>query len=142
MLIKVDFYLLQEPTWVESRLFICRLIAKIYKQKQHKIYVRVDSAENAQLVYDSLWTFNDISFIPHQMAEETEITAPIVIGTDAPDGEFDIIMNLTQNAADPGNASRILEVIPNDETLKTVGRRKYKHYQAKEYDLSAHNIDE
>lgn len=143
MPIKVDFYLLQEPSWIESRLFISRLLAKIYKQKQHTVYVHVDSAENAQLLYDSLWTFNDISFIPHQMAAETEITAPIVIGTELAKDKYDILMNLTPNAvANHDNVTRILEVIPNDETLKAAGRKKYKHYQKAEYDLTVHNIDE
>ncbi len=143
MPIKVDFYLLQEPSWFDCRLYICRLLAKIYKQKQHKIYVHVDSAENAQLFYDSLWTFNDISFIPHQMADETEITAPIVIGTESPKDQYDILVNLTPNAVvNFDNATRILEIIPNDDALKAAGRKKYKHYQQVECDLSVHNIDE
>lgn len=144
MPIKVDFYLLTAASLADSRLFICRLLAKIYKQKQYKVYVYVDSAANAQLLYDSLWTFNDISFVPHQLySEHAQMTAPIIIGTELPKGEYDILVNLTAEVlADCAGLSRILEIIPNDEELKTAGRKKYKDCLEKDHTLATHKIEQ
>lgn len=119
----IDFYLLPYNSIAECGTLICRLIEKAYHQK-HQIYVYTASDKDTKKFDDLLWTFRDISFVPHP--------GPVQISHIIPTQEYnDILINLTPGPLDfYANFNRILEIIPNNPELKTAGRKKYKYYQA------------
>jgi DNA polymerase-3 subunit chi len=129
----IDFYLLPCNSIDECGTLICRLIEKAYNQK-HKIFVYTASAEHTQKFNDLLWTFRDISFVPHP--------GPVQINHTVPTQEYnDILINLTPDPLNfYTNFKRILEIIPNNPELKTAGRKKYKYYQAEGCKILARDI--
>jgi DNA polymerase-3 subunit chi len=133
----IDFYLLTYPNMDASSIYICRLSEKAYKT-HHQVYIYTASDEEARKLNELLWTFRDISFVPHSIDKP----APIQIGsTKPPTSQNDILINLTPEApAFYADFNRILEIIPNNTTLKAAGRKKYKYYQEHSCKLKTHNI--
>ncbi|MES2998221.1 MAG: DNA polymerase III subunit chi [Pseudomonadota bacterium] len=147
----VDFYLLNTPDKKEIYRFLCRLVDKAYQQ-QHHTYIHTNSLEEAQRLDDLLWTFRDISFIPHQIGETTtlscnsqhtlQLPVSVTIGTDKPKlPSNDIVFNLTQEVPHFFfEFSRIIEMVSEEKTNKTQARKKYKAYKEQHYSLTTHNI--
>jgi DNA polymerase III subunit chi len=139
-MINVDFYLLSEPSITACGRSVCRLVEKIYKDKK-RVYIYVDSDKTAQYFNDLLWTFGDISFVPHNIYEENiNSSVPIQIGcVPDPKNHNEILINLTENVPTSyANFQTLLEIIPGDETLKVSGRKKYKFYQSQKCVLQVH----
>jgi DNA polymerase-3 subunit chi len=130
----IDFYLLSCNSLDACGVFICRLIEKAYHQG-HQLYIYTVSTQNTQKFNELLWTFRDTSFVPHP--------GPVQIGHSAPPPEYnDILVNLTPEAPSfYANFKRVLEIIANDATLKTAGRKKYKIYQRDGCKLKTHSIN-
>jgi len=107
-------------------------------------YPTMDASEHeAQKLNELLWTFRDISFVPHSIDPHSiDKPAPIQIGSTKPHTSHnDILINLTPEIpAFYANFARILEIIPNNTTLKASGRKKYKYYQEHGCKLKTHNI--
>jgi len=143
MPININFYLLPYPSIEACGLYICRLTEKAYK-KNHRIYIHTSSEHEAKTLNDSLWTFKDISFIPHNIYEENPTSpAPIQIGysEEQPTEYKDILINLTPEIPNfYANFEHILEIIPNNVTAKESSRKKYKFYQQQGCKLETHNI--
>src|SRR5688572_28254355 len=77
---KVDFYLIKENSLETGLNIVCRLLDKAYQQK-HAVYIQVSSEETARILDDLLWTFREDSFIPHNLANQSEIIqSPVLIG--------------------------------------------------------------
>lgn len=144
MPIRVDFYLIKTPTLQASLDFVCRLIEKIYKQGHH-FYIHTSDYSAAKQLNDSLWTFNDISFIPHALhdvALNSTQKTPILIGHDENtkcSGE--ILVNLTSRIPDFfAQFSRIIEIIPSQDELQQSGRERFKIYRSHNCELFTHDL--
>ena len=142
MTIDIDFYLISGQTQEAASVIACRLAEKAYK-KHHQVYLYASSQIEAIKLSDMLWTFNDISFVPHGLYNELPAKpAPVIIGFDQqlPDTS-DILINLTDQLPDfYQNFKRILEIIPNDKELKAHGRKKYKKYQEDNCKITSHDL--
>lgn len=138
----VDFYLLNTPSKENSYRFLCRLVDKAYQQ-QHHSYIYTCSAEETQYLDDLLWTFRDISFIPHQIGEMDHAEPVLVtLGMEKPKKTFtDILFNLTPEVSPFFcEFQRIIEVVSEEKNHKTQARKKYKVYKEQNYQLTTHNI--
>jgi len=128
----IDFYLLTESSLVVAGRYICRLVEKCYQQQQ-RTYIYTDSEKFAYQLNDLLWTFNDTSFIPHNIYEENPNSMALVkIGYTKVDlkDHNDVLINLTESVpAFYKTFKQVVELIPSDELLKTAGRKKYKFYK-------------
>ena len=137
-----DFYLIPANTVTEQWKTACRLLAKAFEHNQDA-YVHVNDAEAAHQFNDLLWTFRDISFVPHQLAfESAEIDAPIKIGYQAPpSGKNNILVNLTDTIPDFSDLfDRIIEIIPQEKTAEINARKRYKIYQQNGRDINTHDL--
>ena len=141
----VTFYLLNTPNPDDVYRVLCRLVDKAFQQQQHA-YIYTNTLEEAQRIDDLLWTFRDISFIPHQIGEITptpdQLPVSITIGTEEPkQAYYDILFNLAHEVPHffP-NFSRIIEMVAEEKSHKTYSRKKYKLYKEKNYALTMHNI--
>jgi DNA polymerase-3 subunit chi len=139
---KAAFYILAEPALKARDLYTCRIIEKAYLAG-HKVYVHVTDLEEAQNFDTQLWTFRDVSFVPHEIYNQNpESDAPVLVGYNtAPNEKKDILINLT--AETPSfyqQFNHIIEVIPNDDKLKKSARKKYKAYQEQDYQMETFNI--
>lgn len=137
---RADFYLLSTPLQ-EINLFVCRLIQKIYLQ-QHSVFVYVQSSTDAIKLDTLLWTFNDISFIPHAVYDATKpMACSVQIGHTVPQNKIEILCNLTQDVPSFHDAfDRIVEIVPQEPESRANARKKYQAYQTLNYQLATHNI--
>ena len=93
---RVDFYILPDRAANSRPLLACRLAEKAYRLG-HRVYIHVESAQQAQYLDDLLWSFRQGSFIPHgitppQPGDDT----PVLIGwQDAPAGATEVLINLS-----------------------------------------------
>lgn len=142
-LVRVDFYLLNSPAEEDKRLFICRLLEKVY-HRGHRIFVVCESQAHAEQMDELLWTFKDDSFIPHNLQGEGPQPPPPVqigFGPDKPRDFHDILVNLSADIPSYFvGFKRIIEVVANDEPAKEVSRNRYRDYRAHRCDLHIHEI--
>lgn len=145
MSVRVDFYLLNSPTLSASHEFICKLIEKVYKQG-HRLYIHAADLAQAKLLNDTLWTFHDISFIPHKLYSDSDAESvqkpPILIGYGQQiKNAGEILLNLT-TAVPPFFAqfARIIEIVPKHDECQQKGREHYKFYRAQGCELFTHDL--
>lgn len=141
---KTAFYILNEVTCKARDLYVCRIIEKAYINN-HSIYVHVANLEEAQNFDTQLWTFRDISFIPHEMYNRTvNSTVPVLIGYDSEIAlTKDMLINLA--IAVPifyQQFNHIIEVVYNDAAVKAAARKRYQVYQNAGYKIETFNIQE
>lgn len=141
----VDFYLLNTLVQEDVYRFICRLVDKVYLL-QKRIYIQVNSDEEGQRLDELLWTFRDISFIPHTYLGVNSTLDPMLsinIATYKPNElEADILFNLSHDIPTYfPEFSRIIEVVSEEKNNKNQSRQKYKFYKAQNCPLTMHTIN-
>jgi DNA polymerase III subunit chi len=141
----VDFYLLNTLAQAAVYRFICRLVDKAYLL-QKRIYIQVNSDEEGQCLDELLWTFRDISFIPHVYLGVNSTFDPMLsvnIATYKPSNlNADILLNLSHEVPIYfPEFSRIIEVVSEEKKNKNQSRQKYKFYKAQNCQLTMHNIN-
>ena len=142
MSLKAAFYILAEPTIKVRDLYACRVIEKAVSSGQ-TVYVHTATMGEAQSFDTQLWTFRDISFIPHEIySPNLNSEAPVLIGYGVvPAGKKDILINLTSKTPSfYQQFDHIIEIIPNDDDLKAVAREQYRVYQNSGYQMETFNI--
>ncbi len=142
---QVDFYILPENG--NQKHFACALIQKAWKQGNN-IFVNTPSESEAAAFDDLLWTFKDISFLPHCLAANNDTeNSPIVIGdnnqtNDQIPDHTTIMLNLTdQMPRDINKLERILEIVAGNEDEKQQARKRYAEYRNQGHELSNHKIE-
>lgn len=140
----VDFYLLNTLEHEDVYRFTCRLVDKAYLL-QKRIYIKVNSHEQGQRLDELLWTFRDISFIPHCYLEVNSAFDPILpvnIAIDKPSElDAEILFNLSHEVPSYfPEFSRIIEVVSAEKENKNQSRQKYKFYKTQNCQLTTHNI--
>ncbi|MDR1057540.1 MAG: DNA polymerase III subunit chi [Coxiellaceae bacterium] len=133
MIAKIAFYILNNDSSLKGRaLYTCRIIEKAYFNN-HKIYIHTSNQEEAQNFDLQLWTFSDISFIPHEIYSlNSNLDVPITIGygEEITPEQKDILVNLTSEVVHSyQHFNHLIEVIPNDDQLKTLARQRFQIYQ-------------
>lgn len=139
----VDFYVLNTRSKEDSYRLACSLIEKAYQQQNHA-YLLTPSLEEAQYLDNLLWTFKDISFIPHHIdaPSDASFPTPIRIGIDKPKHQkADILFNFTPQVPDFfSEFSRIIEIVCEERDTKIYARKKYKIYKEQNCPLTTHKI--
>lgn len=138
---RVDFYIL--PDNGNQQRFVCSLVNKIWQQGNY-VYVHTNSREEAGMLDDLLWTFNDISFIPHTLDDPAAGDAvPVMLGwRDKAPEHCRIMVNLSEQVpAMAEKFDRIAEIVAGDEHQKKMARQRYRDYRERGYDLHDHKIE-
>ena len=139
---RIDFYLITEPEWIDKLRLTCRLLEKAYEQNR-QVFVCVETSAQASQLNDLLWTFKDISFIPHRLiGEPCTITPPIQIGYEAtlPDHR-DIFISLCDKFLEIASQfDRVIEIISPDPASE---RKKLDHthfFKAKGFTINSYDL--
>jgi DNA polymerase-3 subunit chi len=141
---RVDFYVLSQDG-PDARLRIaCRLVEKAYDQNI-RVYVQTSSFADAQRLDDMLWTFNDRSFIPHEVMQGNAATHERVMAllgeAPPPSSHRQLLINLTNSLpADIESFDRIAEIVDVDPENKRLSRERYKAYRERGCELESHNL--
>ncbi|MFG0589435.1 DNA polymerase III subunit chi [Acinetobacter sp. YQ_14] len=122
---QISFYLFENSTerQVESA---CRLCRKILNQHP-QIWWHCTNSELQTELDEKLWTFDQLSFIPHGI--DTPNSA-VCISAELPPSKDWIVFNFNNHALELTQDFRhIIEIIENNETAKQIGREKFKLYR-------------
>jgi DNA polymerase-3 subunit chi len=140
---RVDFYVLSDATPDARLRFACRLAEKAYEMGK-RIYIHTESMREAQRLDDLLWTFNDRSFLPHEVVSGTpahERTLIVLGDGEAPATHRELLINLTNTLPATLDAfERIAEIVDSDVERKRLSRERYKAYRERGCTLESHNL--
>ena len=138
---RVDFYVLSEEGPDARLRYACRLAERAVEQGLH-VYMQ---AAEVQRLDDMLWTFNDRSFLPHEIFNgqpASHARVKILLGTDAgPTSHRGLLINLIDAMPPDVNAyDRIAEIVDVDPERKRTARERYKQYRECGCTLESHNL--
>jgi len=143
---RVDFYVLKSSAAKQRWTFACRLTEKAYL-RDLRIAIVNDTLADARALDDLLWTFNERSFIPHQVCVDDAPVDPATkvyltaLPMKAPTA--DLLVNLAARLPDEWERyARIAEVIDADEERRRLGRERFKSYRDLRVTLETHQLDE
>lgn len=139
---RVDFYIINADQELDKLQFVCKLLEKAYKQR-HQVFVNCVNQNQTHQLDELLWTFNDISFIPHNILGEGPEPAPAIqLGNGAvPTQHRDMLVNLTDALVDkPTQFRRIAKIVLNNEQEKENARACYKQYRELGCVLHSHDL--
>ncbi len=130
---RIQFYNIQGTS--NSTKAICQIINKYYKQG-YKIAVISDNDDIISSLDKDLWTFEQISFVPHCIINNLDSDCNVILISkdDIKDKsylrDFDVIMNLSDDLCDFQYENKIyLEVVTSNDKQKDRARDKYKYYK-------------
>jgi len=140
---RIDFYIIEEGSEEATDTFICRLTEKAWSQN-NAVYIHTMDEQHATKYDELLWTFNEDSFVPHQLSAPESSEKTVLIGhqttVDIP-SHHDVLINL--NHESPSFFSqfeRVAEIITTDETSRIKGRERYQFYRDRGYALETHKM--
>ncbi len=138
---RVDFYILSDGTSIDR--FACNIAAKAWS-KGNRVHIHTQSEQMAENIDSLLWTYRDISFVPHEIffgevSQETLVT--IGFSEQYPEST-QVIINLDNDIPDfVNNFDRIIEIAGGNESTKQLARQRYRKYKDDNYEIHDHKID-
>jgi DNA polymerase III subunit chi len=140
---QATYYLVNSGDAKSFQLCIARIVEKAYLAN-FSSFIFFDSLEKAQALDDQLWTFRDISFIPHEIYHsELQEFPPVLLSRENPPAKYrEVLVNLTETLPSFWqDFERIIEVINvNDEKAKVLARKRYKVYENAGYQMVSHQV--
>jgi DNA polymerase-3 subunit chi len=141
--LRVDFYILDEPTGNARLRLACRLAEKAYLAAQSVLIWHAEP-EEARTLDEMLWTFRDGSFVPHELlaAGGPAGEAPVLLSAGEPAPQkVDVLINLAPDVPPViDSAGRVVEIIDGDESRRRAGRARFKFYRDRGLQPASHNI--
>jgi len=141
---RVDFYVLsQEHPYARLRQ-ACQL-AEQAASESRRVYLRTTDAAEAQQLDELLWTFQDGSFLPHEIytgAPPSHARVMVLLGEIPPPTDHcQLLVNLDEAVPEPLDAyEHIAEIVDLDPRRKASARERYKHYRERGCTLESHNL--
>ncbi len=144
---RVDFYVLKSAAAKQRWAFACRLTEKAYL-RDLRIVIANDTLADAQGLDELLWTFNERSFVPHEVCPDEQLGGPRDPGS--PHGicprrcpAADLLVNLAARLPEGWERyPRIAEIIDADEERRRLGRERFKAYRDLKVALETHQLDD
>lgn len=138
---RVDFYLLSTADETARLRVVCRLADKVIGLGQ-QLHINTSDDEQTRLLDRLLWTFQDISFLPHQLATADPQSVPITLGHDhEPVADADVLINLApQTPHFFSRFERVAEIVDEQPAVRAAGRERYRFYRDRGYPLQHHQL--
>jgi DNA polymerase III subunit chi len=141
---KVDFYVLADELPDARLRYACKLAEDAVDQGR-RVYLQTADEAEAQRLDELLWTFNDRSFLPHEIysgAPAAHSAVMVMLGAaPAPDSHRQLLVNLTDKVpADTQAYESIAEIVDVDPERKREARERYRQYRDKGCTLDTHNL--
>jgi len=105
-------------------------------------YIHLDSVASCEQLDDLIWTYNDIGFIPHNIAPDKEDGVRILLGHDhEPMEDCDFLINLSNAVPDffPRFA-RLAEILDQETDVLHAGRERYRFYRDRGYNMDYYQL--
>ena len=86
---------------------------------------------------DLMWTYKDISFLPHGLIDDDADGNTITIGWEGEvSNSNEVLINLSSNVPEfVDNFKRIIEIVPADNADKQRARDRYRQYRQAGFEL-------
>lgn len=142
MVTQVDFYIIDAKDLNGRDHFMCRLINKAYLKK-HQVLVLCKDQNSANRIDEALWTYDDESFVPHNLITEgPKYPPPIQISSgEVPTQHRDILVNLTGVFPEQVKQfKRVIEIVYQDEAVRVNSRELFKSYRQAGFKVNTHNL--
>ncbi len=137
---------------VQNRLLIACTLIKFYYLKGHKFIIFCNE-ESIHLFNQMLWTFDDISFIPHVFSEDSLAKkTPILLTKENPNkviyslsldskkNKF-WLLNLSHECPpEYSGFSRLLEIVSINQNDRLKARERWKKYKSEDHELHAYKL--
>jgi DNA polymerase-3 subunit chi len=143
---RVDFYVLEGAAPKQRLTVACRLAEKAYLGDL-RVLILSDGIEEAKAIDDLLWTFNDRSFVPHQLSETgyaVDPETPVhLTHTEGPNDGGDLLVNLSDRLPSGlDRFTRIAEIIDGDPQRRRLGRERFKSYREQKLTIETHQLND
>ena len=116
-------------------LSVCKIIKKYYNDG-HKIIVKSSNQEFIDNINQLLWTFEQLTFIPHSTNIMYDCTTPVLLykndykNDSITEKDYNVILNIDTVLDTTDNDHEIIiEIVAHDEDKKTISREKYLYYK-------------
>ena len=127
----------------DDRLHVaCRLAGKAYAQKK-KLLIFAPASETARRIDNLLWTWQQLSFVPHCLASDPlAAKTPILITTESDNPpECDVLLNLGEECPPFFERyDRLLEIVGRDDAGRSLGRGRFRFYKERGYAIDTHDL--
>ncbi len=136
---QVFFYNLQDDNQIDKS--ICQ-ITHFYYKKKLKVLIICDDKLQIDVLNDLLWTFEQISFVPHSFESEYENSPVILCMIDNLQSvldkyKFDVLFNLSRNKINHNIIARFfIEIVTSVEKQRLNAREKFMYYKENEIKVS------
>jgi DNA polymerase III subunit chi len=139
---RADFYLIAKPRFLDDPLrLVCELAKRCHGTGKATLILCRD-AEQAEMLDQLLWEFDDEAYLPHQVAgiDEDDEISPLLLATpDIDAADRPLVINL-RDAAFTGQCERVLEVVPADPAAREPLRDRWRAYQARGFEMNKHDM--
>ncbi len=133
------FYILDKTE--DLKISVCKIIKEYYKKK-YKIFVSSRSNDLVNELNNLLWTFEQISFIPHCTTKNYDKNSPILLsGKDSfPEKvnlkQYDVWLNLDDEMEENyTDFEIIIEIVSQNEEERMLSRKRYLNYQNNNFEV-------
>jgi DNA polymerase III subunit chi len=142
--VRVDFYVLSDDAPDARLRWACRLAEQAAEQGS-RVYLQTIDQGEARRLDELLWTYNDRSFLPHEIfsgGEPSHARVLVLLGDAAPPPSHrQLVVNLTEAIpAGLEQYERVAEIVDVDPERKRTARERYKHYRERGCQLESHNV--
>jgi DNA polymerase III subunit chi len=139
-LTRVDFYVTPNSESLARERLACRIAEKAFRLG-HRLHVHLADETSLDTFDGLLWTFRDVSFLPHARPGADDAVR-ITLDTQAvPEPVPDLLINLS--AEIPGFFSRferVAEIVSGDPSVRETGREHFRFYRDRGYPLQHHEV--
>jgi DNA polymerase-3 subunit chi len=138
---RADFYLIAKPRFSERPLLlVCELARKAFAAQQPTLILTRDF-EQAEELDELLWTFDEDTYIPHQLAGDDDDAHTAVLI--APPGVDTPVRPLTINLREqcpPNYGERVLEVVAANPAEREGSRLRWRDYQRLGFEVNKYDM--
>tara|TARA_B100001996_G_scaffold67137_1_gene48808 strand:+ start:2058 stop:2483 length:426 start_codon:yes stop_codon:yes gene_type:complete len=138
---QVHFFILDKSNDLEKS--ICQIVKIYYKQK-YKIVIKADNKSLLNNLDTMLWTFEQISFIPHCTQDNFDEDVSVLLCDDKysyDNNKYNVLFNLNMKEREKNNNFKILiEIVTQNELQKDCARKKYTYYKNNNLDIKYENL--
>jgi DNA polymerase-3 subunit chi len=119
--------------------YACRLVRKA-RAADCRVVLYADDPAQLRTLDDALWTFSELDFLPHAMADDAlAVRTPVILAGNAT-GELphhQILINLSATTpAHFAQFERMFEIVSSEAADAGAARERYRYYQQRGYPLT------
>ncbi len=136
---RIDFYILKTERLAAYQ-FLARLVEKIYTLEK-TVLIFAGSQTEAEYLDDLLWSYQEESFLPHEIYSSDSENTPIIIST-SEKVAANVLINL-QAELPPffKDFERVVELVYDQDDIPERGRQKYRQYRDCGYQINTFHIN-